>query len=73
MVRREFYYFFLLFFQNFRKIRKVNSDFKLENDLNQLVKDIFKLGEITGVNEYHRVFYVSTDEAETLTLEIFAE
>jgi len=28
---------------------KVNSDFKLENDLNQLVNDIFKLGEITGV------------------------
>ena len=31
------------------------------------------VGEITGVNEYHRVFYVSTDEAETLTVEVFGQ
>ena len=31
------------------------------------------VGEITGVNEYNRVFYLSTDEAETLTVEVFGQ
>jgi len=31
------------------------------------------IGEIRGINEYHRVFYVSTDEAEALTLEVFGQ
>jgi branched-chain amino acid transport system substrate-binding protein len=31
------------------------------------------VGEIRGTGEYHRVFYVSTDEAETLTLEVFGQ
>ena len=31
------------------------------------------IGEISGINEYHRVFYLSTDEAEALTLEVFGQ
>jgi ABC-type branched-subunit amino acid transport system substrate-binding protein len=31
------------------------------------------IGEIRGINEYHQVFYLTTDEAETLTLEVFGQ